>query len=204
MDGEKTEVLNNFLASVFLASMWPTFLPKLSSGWRLREQRASPVNEDQVHHHLKSLNVHNSMGPDETHPRVLRELVDAVAKPLFRTFEKLEQPGEDTVTAKRETLYPSLKIVERKTLGALHLSASRPSLHGKIMELMLLESAEAHGEEKGDSRQPSQLNQGQVLVSELERWIQWVEHYMDKKMIEWSHPEGNGQQLRTPTKMTDK
>lgn len=118
MDGEKTEVLNNFLASVFLASVWPTFLPKLSSGWRLKEQRASLVNEDQVHHHLKSLNVHNSMGPDETHPRVLRELVDAVAKPHFRTFEKLGQPGEDTVTAKRETLYPSLKIVERKTLGA--------------------------------------------------------------------------------------
>lgn len=77
---------------------------------------------------LKSLSVHNSMGPDETHPRVLTEQADAAAKPLFMIFEKLWQPGEYTVTWKRETLYPSWKIEERKTLGTMDLSVPPPCL----------------------------------------------------------------------------
>lgn len=38
--------------------------------------------------------------------------------------EELWQPGEDTVTRKRETLYLSLEMVERKTLWNTDLSAS--------------------------------------------------------------------------------
>ncbi|KAF4801100.1 hypothetical protein TURU_037444 [Turdus rufiventris] len=46
------------------------------------------VNKDQVHDHLRNLNVLQSTGPNEIRSRILKELADAVAKTLFIIFEK--------------------------------------------------------------------------------------------------------------------
>jgi len=52
------------------------------------------------------LNVYKSMGQDDIHPRVLKELVDVVAEPLFIVFEKLWLLGKVLEDWKKETSLP--------------------------------------------------------------------------------------------------
>ncbi|KAK4818274.1 hypothetical protein QYF61_009992 [Mycteria americana] len=74
MDKEKAEILNNFSASVFTGNLSSHTSQVDRPQGRDWGNKASPtVREDQARDHLRNLNIHKSMGPDEMHPRVLRE-----------------------------------------------------------------------------------------------------------------------------------
>jgi len=122
-NAKTAELLNAFFASVFSAKAGPqeSQAPEVREE-AYREDDFPLVAEDCVRDRLRDLDVHESMGPDGMHPRVLRELVGVVAEPLSIIFERSWRTERKPV---------SLQSKKGQEGGSRELQAGQPHLHSR-------------------------------------------------------------------------
>ncbi len=79
---------------------------------------------------------YKSMGPDGLHPRVLRELVDVVAKPLSIIFQQSWLTRDVPVDWKLANVMPIFKKGQKDDPGS-YRPISLTSVPGKVMEWII-------------------------------------------------------------------
>ncbi|XP_074791647.1 small cell adhesion glycoprotein [Natator depressus] len=137
-DVEKANVLNAFFASVFTNKVSSQTAALGITAWGVDGQPS--VEKEVVRDYLEKLDMHKSMGPDELHPRVLKELAAVIAEPLAIIFENSWQVPDDW---KKANVVPIFKKGKKEDPGN-YRPVSLTSVPRKIMEQVLKESILKH------------------------------------------------------------
>ena len=120
------------------------------------------IQEETVRDLLLQLDCHRSMGPDEIHPRVLRELAEEIAEPLSIVYQRSLLTGEVPEVWRLASVTPIYKKSCREDPGN-YRPVSLTLVPGKIMEQTVLREIMWHVRDNRGIR-PSQHEIGRAHV----------------------------------------
>jgi len=112
------------------------------------------IQEDAVNDLLCHLDTYKSMGPEGIHPRVLRELMEELAKPLSIIYQQSWLTGEVPDDWRLANVTPIYKKGWKEDPGN-YRPLSLTSMPGKIMERFILSALTQHVKDNQGIR-PSQ------------------------------------------------
>lgn len=112
-DDEKCEVLLEYFSSVFTKEP-PGEIPKLPPKKVLSYLNHLIITEDMIIKKIEKLNISKSPGPDEIHPRILKETSNIIAKPLVLIYNKSLKVGRLPEDWKKANISAIFKKGNRK------------------------------------------------------------------------------------------
>uniref|UniRef100_A0A670IGU3 Reverse transcriptase domain-containing protein n=1 Tax=Podarcis muralis TaxID=64176 RepID=A0A670IGU3_PODMU len=141
-DTERAELLNAFFASVF-SDKENNARPEEFGANDSAEETLPRITKEIVQEYLASLDVFKSPGPDELHPRVLKELTEVISEPLAVIFENSWRTGKVPADWRKANVVPIFKKGKREDPNN-YRPVSLTSIPGKILEQIIKQTVCEH------------------------------------------------------------
>eukprot|EP00794_Sanderia_malayensis_P004409 gene4410-4998_t len=188
-DTEKAEVLSDYFKTVFTNEQSE---PPVIEDRRYTETLKNiDITEDMVLKKLKKLNISKSPGPDNIHPRILKEIGGTIAKPIALIYRTSMKTGELPQQWKEAKISAIFKKGSRK-LASNHRPVSLTCILCKVLESIIRDFVITHfkknklfskkqfGFINGRSTVLQLLNVLEDWTNDLDNLIKWSDTWLLK------------------------
>ena len=174
---EKVDILNIFFTSVFTKEDLND-IPEFNANYNGHYIINIQFSEKNIEEILKALKVTKSPGPDNIHPRILKEPADVLAKPLYLLFRKSIDTGKLPISWKDAHISSAYKSGE-KFLPKNYRPISLTSIVRKCLEKLVRDQITTHMEDNnlltnhhGFIKTKSCMTQ---LLESIEKWTELLD-----------------------------